>query len=113
VNDLERRKKLLIAEAAVYRETLKLEGQNLRIYGIKTTRKLKSFGGGNPLLAFGVPMLASLVARKRKARRWGALGFIGWQLFNRLTQSLVVARARRYRSDGVHTEAEEFLQERM
>ena len=113
MNDLERRKKLLIAEAAVYRETLKLECQNLRIYGIKTTRKLKSFGAGNPLLAFGVPLLASLVARKRKARRWGALGFIGWQIYNRLTQSLMAARSRRYQSDGDQTEAEEFLQQRM
>jgi hypothetical protein len=113
VNDLERRKKLLIAEAAVYRETLKLEGQNLRIYGIKATRKLKSFGGGNPLLAFGVPMLASLVARKRKARRWSALAFIGWQLYNRVTQSFVASRARRYQSDGDQTEAEEYLQQRM
>jgi hypothetical protein len=49
MNDLERRKKLLIAEAAVYRETLKLEFQNLRIYGLKTRRKLTSFRGGNPL----------------------------------------------------------------
>lgn len=83
MSDLEKRKKMLIAEAEVYRQLLKLEVQNLRIYGIKTKRRLTSFSGGNPLLAVGVPMLASLIARKRKARRWGALGFLGWQLYQR------------------------------
>lgn len=112
MNDLERRKKLLIAEAAVYRETLKLEVQNLRIYGIKTRRKLKSFGGGNPLLAFGVPLLTSLMARKRKARRWSALAFMGWQLFNRITGALSALRAKSYQTDS-QSAAEEYLQQRM
>jgi hypothetical protein len=113
VNDLETRKKLLIAEGAVYRETLKLEFQNLRIYGIKTRQRLTSFRAGNPVLSFGVPILTSWIARKRKARKWGALAFLGWQLFNRLGPALM---RRSTHNDGTQTEssaAEEYLARRM
>jgi hypothetical protein len=112
VSELENRKKLLIAEAAVYRETLKLEMQNLRIYSIKAKRKLTSFGGGNPLLAFGVPMLTSLIARKRKARKWGALAFMGWQLFNRVGPGLV-ERFTTKRTVDRSVAAEDYLERRM
>jgi hypothetical protein len=111
VSDLDKRKKLLIAEAEVYRQTLKLEFQNLRIYGLKQKRKLTSFGGGNPLLAFGMPMLTSLIARRRKARRWGALAFIGWQLYSRLGSFLMRPPSVVYRRE--RTAAEEYLEKRM
>lgn len=111
MSDLDNRKRLLIAEAEVYRQTLKLEFQNLRIYGLKTKRKLTSFGGGNPLLAFGIPMLTSLIARRRKARKWGALGFIGWQLWSKLGSLLTRAPTVVYSRE--QTEAEEFLEKRM
>ena len=112
MSDLDKRKKLLIAEAEVYRQTLKLELQNLRIYGLKAKRKLTSFGGGNPLLAFGVPMLTSLIARKRKARRWGALAFIGWQVYNKLGTLLMRPPTVVY-STRERTAAEEYLEKRM
>jgi hypothetical protein len=114
MNDLERRKKLLIAEAAVYRETLKLklEFQNLRIYGIKTKRKLTSFRGGNPLLAFGIPMLTSLIARKRRVRKWSALAFLGWQLINRVAPALAAKRRARMVDDDEFA-AEEYLTKRL
>ena len=112
MNDLERRKKLLIAEAAVYRETLKLEFQNLRIYGLKTRRKLTSFRGGNPLLAFGIPMFTSLIARRRRARKWSALAFLGWQMFNRIAPALA-ARRRDRMVDGEEVAAEEYLAKRL
>jgi len=113
VSDLEARKKLLIAEAAVYRETLKLEVQNLRIYGLKTKKKLTSFRQGNPLFAFGIPVLTSLIARKRKARKWSALAFIGWQLFNRVGEMMASRSARRQGFEEEETAAEEFLGKRI
>jgi len=110
VSDLENRKKLLIAEGEVYRESLKLQMQNLQIYGIKTKRKMTSFNAGNPMLAFGVPIVASLFGRKKRTRRWGALAFIGWQLYNRFGTTLIgrFMTPRRER-----TEAEEYLEKRM
>jgi hypothetical protein len=80
MSELKNRKAMLIAESEVHREMLKLEIQNLRIYGLKTKQKLMSFKPGNPALAVGVPLLMSLIGRKRGMRRWGALGFLGWKL---------------------------------
>ncbi len=115
MSDLENRKKLLITEAAVYRETLKLEIQNLRIYGIKAKRKMTSFGGGNPLLAVGIPMLTSFIAKKRKARKWGALAFIGWQLYNRFGAALTRrgSFSTESESEEENLAAEEYLEKRM
>ena len=113
MSEFENRKKLLIAEAAVYRETLKLEMQNLRIYGIKTKRKMTSFGGGNPLLAFGVPMLTSYLAKKRGARKWSALAFMGWQLYNRFGPALVSRFTVPRSTEDEGIAAEEYLERRM
>jgi len=111
VNDLEKRKKLLLAEAEVYRQTLKLELNNLRIYGLKTRRKLTSFSVGNPVLVFGIPILTSWLARRRKLRQAGALGFIGWQLLKRCLSLIPDRLPQRWRSR--RTGAEEYLARRM
>jgi hypothetical protein len=110
MSDLETRKKLLIAEGEVYRETLKLEIQNLRIYGIKTKRRMSSFGPGNPLLALGIPLVTSWLGRKRGGRRWGALAFLGWQLFDRISAAL---RGKRTVFQNGKTAAQEYLERKM
>jgi hypothetical protein len=110
VSEFENRKKLLIAEGEVYRESLKLQIQNLRICGLKAKRKVTSFNAGNPVLAFGVPLLTSWLGRKKRARRWGALAFIGWQLYNRFGSTLV---GRFTTSRTGKTAAEEYLEKRM
>ena len=83
MSDLERRKKLLIAESEVCRELLKLQLYNFRIYGIKAKRKFTSFSTGNPALIAGIPLLTSLLSRKRKLRKVSAWGFLGWQLLRK------------------------------
>jgi hypothetical protein len=112
MNDLERRKKLLIAESEVCRELLRLELYNFRIYGIKARRKITSFGSGNPALIAGIPLLTSLLARKRRFRRLGAWGFIGWQVFSRAAG---LFRRRRDPANGyrARTAAEEYLENRV
>jgi len=114
VSDLETRKKLSIAEGEVYRETLKLQMQNLRIYGIKTKRKFTSFNAGNPMLAFGIPIITSMLGRKKRSRRWGALAFLGWQLYSRFGKTLI-GRFTVPRADEAvsRSEAEEYLEKRM
>jgi hypothetical protein len=113
VNDLENRKKLLLAEAEVYRQTLKLELQNLRIYGIKTRRKLTSFRAGNPALLIAIPMLTSLLARRHRLRRLGAWSFIGWQFVRRLLPLLDSRPPRGRRLPDYRTAAEEYLENKM
>jgi hypothetical protein len=87
MSELERRKKLLVAEAEVYRDLLKLEFYNLRIYGIKAKRKLGSFNpSSNPLLMAGLPLLSSLFYRRKRQFNWkslSALVMFGFQLYSR------------------------------
>lgn len=120
MNELEKRKKLLIAESEVYRQTLKLELQNLRIYTLKTHRKLTSFNVANPLLIFGLPVAASFLGRRlmglflgrrrKRAPGLGALALLGWQFYQRLFPP---GNRRRRREEPEHSEAEEFLSKRI
>ena len=50
MRDLETRRKALAAEAEVYRQTIKLEIQNVRLYTRQTKRKYTTLRPGNPLL---------------------------------------------------------------
>ena len=109
MNDLERRKKLLIAESEVCRELLRLQLYNFRIYGIKARRKITSFSTGNPALIAGIPLLTSLLARKRKLRKAGAWGFLGWQLLSR-AGGLFRRPARQGGGFRTRSAAEEYLE---
>jgi hypothetical protein len=84
---LKAKKKALIAESEVCRELLKLEVQNLRIYGLKTKRRLTSFNSGNPLFMLaGLPMAGALFRRKRPRTgwtQWLALVVGAWQAYVR------------------------------
>ena len=87
MSELERRKKLLIAESEVYRDLLKLQFYNLRIYGVKTKRQFGSLNpGSNPLLMAALPLLSTLLLRRRRLFGWksiGALALLGLQLYRR------------------------------
>lgn len=89
---LEAKKKALIAESEVCRELLKLEVQNLRIYGLKTKRRLTSFDSGNPLFMLaGLPMAGALFGRKRRRTgwtQWLALAVGAWQAYLRFGPAL-------------------------
>jgi hypothetical protein len=43
MSDLEARKKLLVAESEVYRQTLKLDIQNVRLYSMRVQRKWSQY----------------------------------------------------------------------
>ncbi len=87
---LEERKRALAAESEIYRETLKLEVQNLRLYGVHLRRRLDIFRPWRPLAA-AAPLLIMLYRlglfgrrrnkpRGRGARLFGAALF-AWRLF--------------------------------
>ena len=72
---------MLIAECEVYREMLKLEVHNIRIYGVKMKRRLTSVGMVSQV-SLG---LASWLTGKRRVG-WlqvGALALLGWQWYRR------------------------------
>jgi len=85
MNELEAKKRALVAESEVYRETLKLELHNLRLYVSRTKQKLKGFGRPNPLLLLAAP-LAGAFFRKRRGSwlRRAAMAFLSWQVSSRL-----------------------------
>jgi len=85
MNPLEAKKRALVAESEVLRETLKLELHNLQLYALRTRQKFKSFSRPNPLLMFAAPLLGSLLRKRRSSWiRKAAMAFLSWQLTNRL-----------------------------
>ena len=65
MNELEAKKKALVAESEVYRQTLKLEIQNLRLCAVRSRRKLSLLGASSSLLMLGAPLARSLLGRRR------------------------------------------------
>ena len=89
IKDLEERKKALVEESEVYRETLKLEIQNLRLYSIHVRRKFSSFGPSSPLMLFLMPFAASFFAKRRLPKfRFVTGALVGWKLFRKLASVL-------------------------
>jgi hypothetical protein len=85
VSDLEKRKRMLVAECEVYRQTLKLELHNLKICALRNKRRLTSFRASNPLLTM-LPMLSVFFTARRRRFSWkqfAAAAFMGLQFYNR------------------------------
>ncbi len=110
MTELETRKRRLVAESEVYRELLKLELQNFRIYGMNVRQKLTSLTPANPLLMTAVPFLTSLLGRKRRSawQRFGTLALMGWQLYRRFSGTTRNGLTRAKAEDAVAA-AEEYL----
>jgi len=111
MSELQQRKKLLVAEAEVYREMLKLEFQTFRLYGIHTKRRISSIKTYTPLLLTGVPLLRALFSRRRRStwKQLSTMFYLGWQAYNRfgpLLRRTVFQRPSR-------TAAEEYLSKRI
>src|SRR5262245_22047118 len=72
---------MLVAESEIYREMLKLEIHNLRIYGAKMKRRLTSAGAVSQA-SFS---LASWLTGKRRPGWWqiGALALLAWKWYRR------------------------------
>jgi hypothetical protein len=85
LNDLEAKKKALAAEAEVYRQTLKLELQNLRLYGMKAKRAASSLSFSNPMLVLAAALAGTLLKRRKSFRlRAASIAFLGWQIYQKL-----------------------------
>jgi len=84
MNPLDAKKRALVAESEVFRETMKLELHNLRIYGVRTRQKLNNFARPNKLLLLAAPFAGLLFRKKRTSltRRF-VLSLLGYQLTNR------------------------------
>lgn len=93
--ELELRKRALAAESEIYRETLKLEFHNLRLYGASVKRRLSVFRAIGPIMLAVAPIAAMLVKRRTEARL-GVFGkaLRGWQLYRKFAPALGILLAR-------------------
>jgi len=86
MNELEAKKKALVAESEVYRQTLKLEIQNLRLCAIRARRKLTLLEAASSLLMPGAPLAAGLLSPGRRSpsfMRYLKIAFMGWRLYRK------------------------------
>ncbi len=89
MNPLESKKRALVAESEVFRETLKLELHNLRLYTVRTRQKLTNFASPNKLLLLAAPFAGFLFRKKRSSiLRKFAMGLLSYQFTNRLLPML-------------------------
>lgn len=105
IKDLERRKMALVAESEVYRHSLLLEVQNLRLYGARARRKATRLAVYAPLWKFGLPLLLPFLRRsflgritqaggsRREPSKWRWIGRVitAWQLYRKLSPFLLLA----------------------
>jgi len=97
---------MLVAESEVYRQTVKLELENLRIYTHQKKRAFSSLRLASPLI-MGV---FSWATGKRRLgwREIGTLALLGWQWWRRFGN-----RRRTQEETPGETAAEKFLRENM
>jgi hypothetical protein len=110
VADLAERKKALVAESEAYRQVLHLEIQNLRGSGSRWRRTFSALSLSNPLILAALPLLTSLIRRRRAAStpklRLVTAAFFGWRIL-RNTWGLLSRMFLRKSRPGNHSEAEE------
>lgn len=90
IADLQTRKRALVAESEVYRQTLALEVRNVQLYSLRLRKKFAFFSSLQPLVFMGVPLVGSML-RRRKRRRRGLVGtiFLGLRLYRQFAPMLL------------------------
>ena len=108
IAQLEQRKKALIAESEAYRQVLHLEIQNLRAAGYRWRRSFATLSMANPLILAGLPLLAALLRRRRRAApglRLMTAALFGWKTLRNVLG--LVSRLLRKTRRRIHSEEEE------
>jgi hypothetical protein len=110
LNELEAKRKALAAEAEVYRQTLKLEIQNLRLCAAKAKRTATSLSFSNPAVMLGAVVAGKLLKGRSFFRlRLVTTAIVAWQLYQKLfmpLKSLFSRRASRS-THRIHGNAEQ------
>ncbi len=73
MRELRARKRRLVAESDIYRQTLRLEVHNLRVYQAGVRRKLSYFRALSPVLMMAAGLLRAPLGRRgvqRRPRSW-------------------------------------------
>jgi hypothetical protein len=83
----------------VYRESLKLQLQNLQLYGAHLRKRLNFFRPSNPLMMLIGPLIGGLLQRRRKSNKMGLVATLvfAWKMFRRVRALVPAFFARRRR----------------
>lgn len=99
MTDLEARKKLLVAESEVYRQTLRLDIQNVKLYSLRLRRKWAQYAALKPIVLAGLPVASALFSRKRQAqqapRTLISSVIAGWRMYQK-AQPVIAALLAKY-----------------
>jgi len=115
------KKKLLVAEAEVYRQLLKLELQTFKVYSKRTRRRMTSVSTYLPFVMSSLPFLTGLKGmfggKKGRSsgsslKRMGSLLLLGWKTYKRFGP-LLAGRTFSRRPEPAKTAAEEYLSKRL
>jgi hypothetical protein len=93
VEGLEERRRALVAESEVYRQTLHLHARNFRLYATRTNNRFQGLTKLSPLIALALP-LAKLLLERKKTRsrspllRLATAGFAGWKIYRKFSPVL-------------------------
>jgi hypothetical protein len=108
MNELEARKRALVAESEIYRQTLKLEFQNLRLYGAGLQRKFAAFRLLQPLLMLAAPFARGSFRKRGFSKfRLVTKAIWAWQLYRRIAPVLQRLRSKRTYRQGPYGPAAE------
>ncbi len=110
IEELEKRKRELVEQSEIYRQTLQFEVQNLRLCASGVTRKVNAVRSFNPLIMLAAPLLRSFFERKLRKSKLGliAKGFMFWRLyrqFSPLLQNLFSRSHSAHSSNGAQFES--------
>jgi hypothetical protein len=109
MKELEARRKALAQESDVYRETLKLQLQNLQLYGAHVRQRFNFLRPSNPLMMLIGPLIGGLVQSRRKSSRMGLFATLlfGWKMFRKMRALIpaLLARRKRRQKEGASASA--------
>ncbi len=99
VSHIEARKRALVAKSEIYRQTLELEVQNLRLFSLGATRKLNQFKSLFMILplALSVVGLSGTVFRRHRkpgVRRLLTTWLTAWRFYRKFSPVLPALMAR-------------------
>src|SRR5690349_15852265 len=103
MKELEAKKRALVAESELYRQLLRLEVQNLRLYGLQFRKKFAGLRKPSTGVVLAAALAGSFFGRKRDSSlRRTAMAILSWQLSNRVLPFLagMFSRARTEGANG-------------
>ena len=89
LGELQARKAALVAESEVYRQTLRLELQNLRLCVLRARKNASFFSSSAPWLLMSGPLIRAWIGSLFGRRRFGRMRLLttvllGWQMYRKL-----------------------------